>query len=368
MKVGIIGVGWYGFKPSVKDSSFREMMFEAATRAYEEANINPRTDVDTFISCQEDFWEGIAISDEFAPDPIGGAMRPTMTVSGDGLQGIVHGIMHILSGLSKVTVVEAHAKPSDILTLPSIIEFAHDPIYGRIGAKNSNFLAGLDAVKFMQRVKAEREDLAEVVVKNKRLGLKNPRASYAAKLTVDDVIKRDYVVYPLTDLDMARYVDAAVNVVLASEEVARKYTDTPIWITGASFASDSTLELSELGKANYLRIASKKAYEMAKITPSKIRSAFVDDTFSYKELEHVEALSLSQNVIQDLREGQFYPGGKVAVNPLGGLLSTGRPLEASGLSLLLDAIDYLRRGEENAVVASWRGIPTFTGAVMVVSR
>ncbi|ARM74720.1 thiolase domain-containing protein [Acidianus manzaensis] len=368
MKIGIIGVGWYGFKPSIKDSSFREMMFEASTRAYEEANINPRTDVDTFISCQEDFWEGISISDEFAPDPIGGAMRPTMTVTGDGIQGIVHGIMHISSGLSNITTVEAHAKPSDILSLNHIIEFGHDPIYGRIGAKNCNFLAGLEAVKYMQKSKIEREDLAYVVAKNKELGLKNPRASFASKLSIDDVMNSEYVVYPLTELDISRYVDGAIVIVLASEEVARKYTDTPIWITGASFASDSTLELSELGEANYLKIASKKAYQMAKINPKQIKSAFIDDTYSYKELEHIEALGLSQNVKEDLREGQFYPGGKIPVNPLGGLLSVGRPLEASGLSLLLDAISYLRDGEENAIVGSWRGIPTFTGGVLVVSR
>ncbi|AWR98172.1 thiolase domain-containing protein [Acidianus sulfidivorans JP7] len=368
MKVGIIGVGWYGFKPNVKDSSFREMMFEAATRAYEEANINPREDVDTFISCQEDFWEGISISDEFAPDPIGGAMRPTMTVTGDGLQGIVHGIMHITSGLSNITVVEAHAKPSDILTIPEIVEFAHDPIYGRINAKNSNFLAGLDAVKFMQKTKIDREDLANVVVKNKELGLKNPRASYASKISVEDVLNSEYVIYPLTELDISRYVDGAITVVLAKEEIARKYAD-PIWITGASFSTDSTIELSELGEANYLKISSRKAYKQSKLTPREINSAFVDDTYSFKELEHIEALELSQNVKEDLREGQFHPGGRIPVNPLGGLLSVGRPLEASGLSLLLDAIEYLREGKaENAVVASWRGIPTFTGGVLVVSR
>jgi len=369
-KVGIIGVGWYGFRPNTREVSFREMMFEAATRAYANAgNINPRTDVDTFISCQEDFWEGIAISDEFAPDPIGGAMRPTMTVTGDGLQGILHGVMHILSGLSNVTVVESHAKPSDILTMKEIIDFAYDPIFGRIEAKNVHYLAGLDAVKYMKMRNARRDDFAKVVVKNKRNGLKNPRASFASNLTENDVINRDYVIYPLSDLDIAKFVDGAVVIVLASEEVARKFTDTPIWIEGIYSATDSTIELSSLGEAKYLKIASEKAYEMAKVNKKEIKTVFVDDTYSYKELQHIEALGLSDNAVVDLREGEFEEGGKVAVNPLGGLLAEGRPLEVSGLSLLLDAIDYFKDGKsEKAVVASWRGVPTFTGAVGVVSR
>ncbi|MBB5253810.1 thiolase domain-containing protein [Sulfurisphaera ohwakuensis] len=369
MKVAIVGIGWYGFRPNTKDVSFREMMFEAAVRAYEDAgNINPRTDVDTFISCQEDFWEGIAISDEFAPDPIGGAMRPTMTVTGDGLQGILHGVMHIKSGLANITVVESHAKPSDILTMRDIIEFAFDPMY-RVGAKNIHFLAGLEALKFMKLRNATREDFAKVVVKNKRNGLKNPRASYASNINLEDVLEREYTVYPLTDLDISRFVDAAVVVVLASEEIARKYTDTPIWIDGIYSATDSTIELSELGEARYMKIASKEAYNMAKVNIREIKAAFVDDTYSYKELQHVEGLSLSDNAVKDLREGEFEKGGKIEVNPLGGHLAKGRPLEVSGLSLLLDAVEYLRQGVvDKAVVASWRGIPTFTGVVGVVSR
>lgn len=249
MRIGIVGVGWYGFKPNTREVSFREMMFEAATRAYYDAgNLNPRTDVDTFISCQEDFWEGIAIADEFAPDPIGGAMRPTMTVTGDGLQGILHGVMHILSGLSNVTVVESHAKPSDIKTLRDVIEFAYDPIYGRIGAKNIHFLAGLEATKYMKIRNATREDYASVVVKNKRNGLRNTRAPFSSNLNIDDVTKRDFVVYPLTDLDISRFVDGAVVMVLASEEVARKFNDTPIWIEGIYSATETTLELSNLGR------------------------------------------------------------------------------------------------------------------------
>ncbi len=73
-RVGIVGVGWFGFQPETPAHSFREMVYKAANRAYVDAGgLDPRRDVDAFVSCQEDFWEGISISDEFAPpDQLGG--------------------------------------------------------------------------------------------------------------------------------------------------------------------------------------------------------------------------------------------------------------------------------------------------------
>jgi acetyl-CoA C-acetyltransferase len=374
-RIAVLGVGWYGFRPTTPETSFREMVFEAAARAYEDAGgINPRSDVDSFISCQEDFWEGISISDEFAPDQIGGAMRPTMTVAGDSLQGLAHAFMHINSGIADIVAIEAHSKASDILTLNDLIKFSMDPIYVRsINPINFHFIAGLDAVKFLERKGVSREDLSLVVEKNKRAGLLSPRASYASKISANDVNNKEYIVYPLTQLDIAPFVDAAIVVVVAAEEVAKKLKkDDYLLITGLGFATDSNnIETAELGKANYMRIASNIAYKMANITSPRryFDAVFVDDRYSYKELQHLEGLGISEEPAKDLREGNFSPQGEIPVNPLGGHLSKGVPLEASGFSLLLDAIDYIRQGKgEKALVASWRGIPTFTGAVAVVER
>src|SRR3989454_526243 len=86
MRVGIIGIGMTAFRPSTPEYNWKELMFEAASRAYADAAINPREDVDSFITCAEDYYEGFGIFDEFVPDQLGAALRPTCTVSGDGLQ------------------------------------------------------------------------------------------------------------------------------------------------------------------------------------------------------------------------------------------------------------------------------------------
>ncbi|AOL16696.1 acetyl-CoA acetyltransferase [Sulfolobus sp. A20] len=374
-RIAVIGVGWYGFRPTTPEVSFREMVFEASSRAYADAgNINPRNDVDSFISCQEDFWEGIGIADEFAPDQIGGAMRPTMTVTGDSLQGLAHALMHINSGIADIVSVEAHSKVSDILTFSDIVKLSMDPIYVRsINPQNMHFIAGLDAVKFMERKGVSREDLAIVVEKNKKNGLSSPRSSYASNIKASDVLMKDFVVYPLTELDIAPFVDGAITVVVADEETAKKVKkDDYLLISGIGYATDSNnLETAELGKAEYMRIASEMAYKMAKVnSPRKhFDAVFVDDRYSYKELEHLEGLRISEEPVKDLREGNFSPQGEIPVNPFGGHLAKGVPLEASGFSLLLDAIDYIRQGKgEKVLVASWRGIPTFTGSVLVVEK
>jgi acetyl-CoA C-acetyltransferase len=381
-RVGIIGIGWYGFRPSTPEASFREMMFEAAVRAYEEAGLDPRRDVDAFISCQEDFWEGIAISDEFAPEPIGGVLRPTLTVAGDGLQGVAQAYMMIRTGVFRVVAVEAHAKPSDVVTLHKVFELALDPVYLRpLEPPHPYFLAGLDARAYMSRTGARREHLAMVAVKNRNYGLDNPRASHAAPITIDDVLEAEPVVDPLTSYEIAGFTDAAVVVVLASEEVARRYDHT-VWIDGVGWATETgtgALAWHEWGRMRFLRAAADMAYAQAGVAnPSRAFDlAEVEDRFSYAELLAVEELRLVEEgqAHRYLEVGDFSRQGFLPVNPSGGSLAMGVAFEATGLARLLEAVLQLR-GEAHpyqvedarrAVVASWRGPPTFTGAVLVLS-
>jgi len=76
----VVGVGYSGFNANTPDLSWKEIMFEAAVRAYEDAGIDPRKDVDSFVTCAEDFYEGFAIFDEFVPDQLGAVLKPTCTV------------------------------------------------------------------------------------------------------------------------------------------------------------------------------------------------------------------------------------------------------------------------------------------------
>jgi acetyl-CoA C-acetyltransferase len=382
LRVAVVGVGWYGFKPVVPELSFREMMFEAAVRAYEDAGVDPRRDVDAFISCQEDFWEGVAISNEFAPEPIGGALRPTITITGDGLQCVGQAYMMVRSGAFKVVAVEAHAKPSGIATLQEVYEFSLDPVIRTLKIPNPLFQAGLDAAAYMRRSGVSREHLAMVAVKNKNRGLLNPRAPHSAKVTLDEVLNSKPVVYPLTRYEIAGFTDVAINVVLASEDVARRFGDKHVWIDGVWWATEvgtGAIEWHEWGRMPSMKTAALGAYKLAGIEDPLRQTDFaeVEDRFSYMELLALEELGLGGDGVHRLLEQGYYnPGGGYPVNPSGGSLSIGVTLEATGLSRLLEAILQLRgeaggvqlKDVRRAIVASWRGPPTYTSAVAVVSK
>ena len=238
MRVGIIGVGMTAFRPSTPEYSWKELMFEAASRAYADAGVDPRTEVDSFVTCAEDYYEGFGIFDEFTPDQIGGALRPVCTVTGDGLQGLANAFMQIQTGLIDIAVVEAHSKASDILTLEGIIEHGLDPIWNKPLGGHPFLIAGLEADAFLRKTRTSAKALAAVVAKNRKNALRNPLAAYAANVDAAQVLSSPERFTPLRALDIAAPADGGVVLVLASEAAAKRRHANPVWIRGVGWASD----------------------------------------------------------------------------------------------------------------------------------
>jgi len=380
-EVAIVGIGCTGFKPITPDISYKELMFEAATRAYEDAGgINPRKDIDGFVSCAEDYWEGHSIFDEFVPDQIGAALRHLFTVSDDGLIGLATGYMLIKTGQLNTVAVEAHSKLSDVTTFTGIVNFGLDPIYNRPLGGHPHYMAGLEMTRFLHETGNTREHCAQVVVKNKHNALRNPNAAHGADITVEDVLQSEPYFHPLNRLDVSPSADGGVVMVLASESYAKKITDQPVWIRGIGWISDTSYpESREWGRAIYAELAADMAYKMAGIrNPRKeVDFAEIDDSFSYKELQHTEALKLcGKGKAGKLTElGETEIDGDMPVNASGGLLGMGYAIEASGSHRVLEAVLQLRGqagkhqicNAQIGVAQSWRGIPTATGAVAVLS-
>jgi len=375
-RAAIIGVGWYGFRPSTPEVSFREMVFEAATRAFADAGVDPRTDVDAFISAQEDFWEGIAISDEFAPEPVGGVLRPTFTVAGDGMQALAHAVMMVETGMFDVVAVEAHAKPSDIVTLQDIIAFALDPLHVRpVRPGNPLFMYALDAQAYMMRTGATLYHLAMVSAGERTRGLRNPFASFASRVTVDDVMEADFVMDPLTGYDIAGFADAAIVMVVSRADKAFNYTDKPVFIDGIAYYTEvgtGSLEWHVWGRMPSMRAAARAAYAQAGVGDplGYADFAIVEDRASNYFLMSLEELGLApeDEAHKWLERGDFEMDGPMPVNPGGGSLAVGVLLEATGLARVLEAALTLRgSGTGSAIVASWRGPPTTTSMVALLS-
>jgi acetyl-CoA C-acetyltransferase len=389
MKVGVIGVGFTSFRSTTPDVSWKELMYEACQKAYVDAGIDPRKDVDSFITCAEDYWEGFSIFDEFVPDQMGAILKPCCTICGDGIYGLGSAYMQIKTGLFNVVVVEAHSKISDLLTFGDVVLHSYDPIFEKplLGPEKRNkerihpyFLAGLEMQHYLEKTGTSEEQCAKVVVKNRRNAFLNPCAEYEAKLNVEDVMNSEYLFKPVKELDVSNRVDGAITFVLSNEEKVKKLRADVVWLSGFGWCSETPWIATRSMDANYATKAARMAYKMAGISNPKkeIDIAEVDDRFSYKELQHLEALGLAEpgEASQLLEEGFFDLKGSLPTNASGGSLGMGDCIEATGLQKSLEIVLQLRgnagkRQVEDAEVGiaqSWRGIPSGSGAVAIFER
>ncbi|MCK5428009.1 MAG: hypothetical protein KAI94_00980, partial [Anaerolineales bacterium] len=215
--VAIVGIGWSGFRPVTPELSYKELMYEAAVMAYADANVDPRRDVESFVTVAEDFHEGTSIFDEYVPDQIGGVLKPVHTIAGDGLHGLATAYMLIRTGQFDIVAVEGHSKASNILSLPEITAHAQDPILNRPLHLNTHFVAGMEMMRYLYETNTSLEQCAQVVVKNRHNALKNPSAPFGANLTLDEVLSGPPLSWPLGRRETADHADGAIVMVLASE-------------------------------------------------------------------------------------------------------------------------------------------------------
>ncbi len=380
-KIAIVGVGWYGFRSISPELSYKEIMYEAAVRAYADAGVDPRTDVDSFVTVAEDLNEGTSIFDEYVPDQLGAVLRPNVTIPGEGLHGLITAYMQLRTGEFDVVVVEGHSKASNILYPSHILAYAMDPIYNRPLRAHPYFIAGLEMQRYLYETGTTHEQCAQVVVKNKANALFNPLAAHPATLTLDDVLDSEPIAEPLTRLEIAPLADGCIVMVLASEDAARALTDRPIWILGVGWANGSYgLEHRDWVDVEYVRQAAQMAYRTAGIRYPRgtLDLVEVDDTFAYKELQHLEAMGLCGpgEAGRLTEDGTTSLEGDLPVNPSGGSLGCGHLLDASGLARALEIVLQLREEAgprqlsdvHTGAALSWRGIPTTSAAMVILGN
>ena len=376
-RVAIVGVGVVPLRVQSREHSYRELTFEAAARAYADAGIS-HEEVDSFVSVCEDFHEGTSITDEYTPDQLGAVLRPVHTVAGDGLQGIAAAAMLVRSGIADLVAVEAHCKTSNIVSHEQVLAMALDPAYERPVRVTPHAIAALEMRRYQHASVIPDEAIAMVVVKNRRQALANPIAAHGATISPQDVLSSAQVAEPLRTLEISPYADGAVVVVLSSEDAARR-APKPVWIRGIGWASDSPwLAMRSWDQASYAQLSATMAYTMAEITdpPREISFAELDDTYAYKELQHLEATQLVSrgDAARWVMDGRTRLDGPFPVNPSGGSLGMGYCFDATALYRTAAAVQQLRgeagraqvRNASTGLVLSWRGVPTQTGGAMVL--
>ncbi|MFN3804878.1 MAG: thiolase domain-containing protein [Pyrobaculum sp.] len=356
-RVAVVSAGMTLFRSRLLETP-QELAWLAARQALEGAGLTLK-DIDcVVIGSAPDAFDGVHMKGEYLADGAGGWRKPVVRVFVGGATGVFVPIAawwHVASGLCKRVLAVAEEKMSHAAKPHTqyVFRYIWDPIVEKPLNPNLIWIFAMEMHRYMYKCGVKKEDIALVSVKNKRNACGHPSAQLCMpNITVEEVLKSEVLVWPVQLLDISPTSDGAVALVLASEEEARRITDTPVWIKGVGWTLDTTHWTNrDLAYPEYVRRAAEMAYRMAGIdNPRKqIDVAEPYDPFDYKELHHMEGLGLAKKCEAHVltREGVTQRDGDLPINPSGGLLGVGNPIAAAGLMKVAE-IFWQVRGEAGA--------------------
>ncbi len=189
------------------------------------------------------------------------------------------------------------------------------------------------------------EQMAHVAVKNHRHGALNPKAQFQKEITLEQVLGSARVADPLKLYDCCPFSDGGAAVVLASEEVARR-SRRPVWVLGSAAASDWMLlhDKKDLARVPATERAAAAAYRQAGLGPADVDVVELHDCFTIAEIVATEGLGFFEPGAGGIaaEKGWTGLGGKVPVNPSGGLKAKGHPIGATGAAQIAEIVTQLR--------------------------
>jgi acetyl-CoA acetyltransferase len=195
------------------------------------------------------------------------------------------------------------------------------------------------ATEYMQRTGATVEDFALVSVKAHEFGALNPNAQYRNLVTVEEVLTSRAICRPLTLLMCSPVGDGASGLIVASAEGLKRLSGDPVRVLS------TVLRSAQLdGAQSAVARAAREAYRLAGLTPADVDVVEIHDAAAPGELIVCEELGIAEEGKGSalLRSGATSLGGRVPINPSGGLLSRGHPVGATGCAQLTELTQQLR--------------------------
>ena len=293
----------------------------------------------------------------------GAQVNTSYAACASGSQALAAARSKILSGECEVAlVIGADTTPKGFLA-PAKGERPDDPdwVRFRLGITNPTYFA-LYARRRMALYRDTVEDFAQVKIKNAEHGFENPNARYRKRFAAADVAASPMVANPLRLMDICATSDGAAAIVVSSVAYARRVGrgDAPrvaaISTVTPTFAS-ATIEMPDLAtdsavaaSAHSFRAAlPARAYEEAGIGPRDVSLAEVYDLSTALELDWIEDLQLCPRgeAAALLRSGATRVGGRIPVNPSGGLACFGEAVPAQALAQVCE-LTWQLRGQAGA--------------------
>ncbi len=349
-RVAVIGAGITNFVRRAQDTG-KELSFEAVRMALDSCDMRMQ-DIDSVtMGTAPDAFDGVHMKGEYLSDGSGGFRKPYMrnfVGGGTGVFAPIHGWFHVASGMFDTCMVVASEKMSSCYPHPQaafITIFDHtteQPLLPTL-----IWIFAMEMNRYMHTYGITKEEIAQVSVQNKKNAIDHPSAQLGKEITVEDVLNSPVMAWPVNRLDVSPASDGAAAMILASEDVAYRYTDKPVWLDGVGFNLDTAYWATrDLYYPRYVEKASRMAYEMAGIKEPhrEIEIAEPYDPFSYKMLHHMEGLQLAPRgkAAEMVTSGVTARDGDRPMCPSGGALGVGNPIAATGLMKVIEIFLQLR--------------------------
>ncbi len=378
--VAVIGGGMSKFG-TFPEKLGRDLMVEAYTEALQTVGkgMDPKDIEALYIgNFTSDSFEDQGHLGHIIADTLGLAPRPATRVEGAcASSGVAfrEGIMAIASGMYDIVLVGGVEKMSllgtehvqDALGLAADVPMERDDA----GYTFPGLYATM-ATAYMARYGSTREHLMHVTVKNHQNGSLNPKAQFNVTLreTMEQRKRRNaqrgepvpnwkdefdflmdpgpnpLVAWPLYLFDCSPVSDGASCIILASEEIARNFTDDVVTVAATAQASAGPFGTwgGDITSIPSAKVAARQAYEMAGVTPKDINLAEVHDCFTAAEIIAIEDLGFFEpgKGAFAAAEGQTTRDSDRPVNISGGLKAKGHPVGATGTAQLLEVWNQLR--------------------------
>jgi acetyl-CoA C-acetyltransferase len=378
-RVAVVGVGYSQFG-ELWERGFRDIVLEAGAEALADAELEGKEIEAMYVGNMSGGrylgQEHIAalIADYSGLAEFGIPATRVEAADASGGLAVRQAYMAVASGLHEIVIAAGAEKVTDVGDPMEILSASVDMEWERFVGGNLPALYAIMARMHMESFGTTEEDLAMVSVKNHRNGVKNPKAQFRREIKVDDVLRSPYVAEPLKLLDCASISDGAAAVILASENVAREITDTPVYIEACTQASDYIALHSRKDVLTMKAVvkAAREAYKLARIEAKDVQVAEVHDSFTIAEILAYEDLGFSEKGkgAELIREGITEMDGDLPVNPSGGLKACGHAVGATGVRQIVELTLQLRGDAEKRQVDAEKGLALNiggTGATAVVS-
>ncbi|KAF2461338.1 thiolase-like protein [Lineolata rhizophorae] len=363
----VLGVGMTKFiKPRGK-VDYTELGFEAGIKAMLDAHVN-YDDVDQGVAC---YCYGDSTCGQRVFYQFGMTQIPIYNVNNNcstGSTGLYMGRNMVRYGAADCVLVVGFEKmfPG---SLQAFFQDRASPtgtsglmmkeVRGASKAPGAAQMFGNAGREYMEKYGAKVEDFAEIARINHMHSAKNPYSQFHDVYTLDQIMKSPMLHEPLTKLQCCPTSDGATAAVLVSQsflDARPELKSQAILIAGQMLATDSpnlfsrsSIDLVGYGMSQH---AANVALAEANVKPADIKVCELHDCFSANEMVTLEALGLCEKgkAHEMVRRGDITYGGKVVVNPSGGLISKGHPLGATGIAQCAELVWQLRGWANNRLV------------------